>query len=69
MRASYIDPGLDSMTERFCLGLWHGGSGDISSVGGGGGYSPPHWPVNQNAEEEKYYIFSSFETVFCDGID
>ena len=25
---------------------------------------PPHWPVNQNAEQEKCHIFSSTETVF-----
>ena len=24
----------------------------------------PHWPVNQNAELEKYYVFCTSETVF-----
>ena len=34
---------------------------NVSSVarGGGGGYSPPpHWPVNQNAEKEKYHVLA-----------
>ena len=34
-----------------------------------GAITPLHWPVNQNAELEKYHVFSSFETVFCAEID
>ena len=47
------------------------GNNMASSVagGGGGGLYPPHWPVNQNAEQEKHHAFSSSETVFCAGID
>ena len=44
----------------------------ISSVargGGGGGLQPPHWHVDQNAEWEKHYVFSTFETVLCTGVD
>ena len=31
--------------------------------------SPPHWPADQNAENRKYHVFSSFETDFCTGIN
>ena len=42
-----------------------------SSVGrgGGGGLQPSHWHVNQNAELEKYLVFSTSETVLCTGMD
>ena len=30
---------------------------------------PPHWHVDQNAEWEKHYIFSTFETVLCTEVD
>ena len=29
----------------------------------------PHWPAEQHAEYEKYHLFSSFETIFCTGIN
>ena len=35
-----------------------------SQGGARGGYSTPHWHVDQNAKGEKHYVFSSFETVF-----
>ena len=35
----------------------------------GGGAIAPHWHVEQNAEKEKYYVFSTFETVLCCGMD
>ena len=45
----------------------------ISSVarggGGVGGAIAPHWHVDQNAEWEKHYVFSTFETVLCTGVD
>ena len=39
--------------------------------GGGGGLQPPlsHWHVDQNAEWAKHYVFSTFETVLCTGVD
>ena len=37
--------------------------------GGGGSYSLPHWHVDQSAEWEKHYVFSTFETVLCIGVD
>ena len=39
--------------------------------GAGGGYSPslPHWHVDQNAEQRKYHVFSTFETVLCSEMD
>ena len=43
----------------------------VSSVargGGGGGYRP-HWHVDQNAEWENHYAFSTFETALCPGVD
>ena len=41
----------------------------FSCVAGGGGVIAPHWPVNQNAEYEKYHVFSTPETGFCARID
>ena len=43
--------------------------------GGRGDYSPPppppppRWNVDQNAEWEKHYDFSTFETVLCTDVD
>ena len=37
--------------------------------GGAGGAIAPHWHVDQNAEWEKHYVFSTFETVLCTGVD
>ena len=37
--------------------------------GGRGGYNPPHWHVDQNAEWEKHYVFSTFEAVLCTEVD
>ena len=31
--------------------------------------SPPHWHVDENAEWEKHYVFSTFKTVLCTGVD
>ena len=36
---------------------------------GGGGAIAPHWHVDQNAEWEKHYVFSTFETVLCTEVD
>ena len=50
-------------------------TGDSSVARGGGGAigmstkMPPHWHVDQNAEWEKHYVFSTFETVLCTGVD
>ena len=41
----------------------------VANVGGGGGYSAPHWHVDQNAEWEKHYVFNTFETVKCTRMD
>ena len=38
-------------------------------MGGGGGAKPPHWHVDQNAEWEKHYVFSTFETVLVAVVD
>ena len=32
-------------------------------------YPLPYWPTDQNAEWEKYHVFSTPEIVFCFGID
>ena len=52
------------------LGLVHLERFGPSSVArGGGGAIAPHWHVDQNAEWEKHYIFSTFETVLCTGVN
>ena len=42
---------------------------EISSVARGWLQSPLHCSAYQNAEYEKYHVFSTSETVFCFGID
>ena len=46
---------------------------EVSSVAWGrgrrGGYCLPHWLGNQNAEYEKYLVFSTSARVVCTGID
>ena len=38
--------------------------------GGGGAIVPsPYWHVDQNAEWEKHYVFSTFETGLCTEMD
>ena len=37
--------------------------------GGGGVIALPHWHVDQNAEWEKHYFFSTFVTVKCTRMD
>ena len=46
-------------------------SQSVAKLGEGSGATalPPHWHVNQNAEIDKYFAFSSFETVLCTGMD
>ena len=34
-----------------------------------GGAIVHHWPVNQNAEYEKYHVFSTSETGSCTGME
>ena len=44
----------------------------VARGGRGGGAiapPPPHWHVDQNAEWEKHYVFGTFETVLCTGVD
>ena len=43
--------------------------GSSVARGGGGGAIAPHWHVEQNAEWEKHYVLSTFETVLCTGVD
>ena len=42
----------------------------VAREGGAGSYSPPlYWHVDQNAQWEKHYVFSTFEAVLCTGVD
>ena len=40
-----------------------------SSVARGATAPTPHWHVDQNANGKKHYVFSTFETVLCTGVD
>ena len=42
---------------------------DIAASSMGRGAVPPHWHVDQNAELEKYLVFSTSETVLCTEMD
>ena len=45
---------------------WHSLSQQSQGVGG---LQPPHWHIDQNAEQDKYHAFSSFETVLYTEMD
>ena len=42
---------------------------DIADSSVSVGLLPSHWHVDQNAEVEKYLVFSTSETVICSGMD
>ena len=59
----------------FFLSLWRSCQLDVTMIssvargGGGRAIALPHWHVHQNAEWEKHYVFSTYETVLCTEVD
>ena len=54
--------------ENLLVGHLTNGSSSVAR-GGGGAIAYPHWHVDQNVERENYYVFDTFETVLCTGLD
>ena len=60
----------DLMADEALLEAMEDSSSVVRGGGGGGGYSPP--PIGMSTKMQngkKHHVFSTFETVFCTGVD